>query len=289
MKMLTSIVTRLNRLHDWAIERPYLGVLVRATDSGLEHQSKDSAAAIAYYTLLSLFPLILGLISIGGYFLTSSEIQLWMNDLIVKLLPVSAEFVTQNIDSLVRIRGAAGITSVVVLMWSASKVIGALSRAINCSLGMKRNFAVYLSPFRYFGLTLIIALLALVTLAISPTAELLSELKLDVLGSKWNMALDIITNRGVGYMTTGILVSALYILLPYRRLPWRDLLPGLLVAIALIETGKMLFIWYVETAANYSAVYGSLSSIIVLLIWVYFSARVVLLGAEIIGVIRTDK
>ncbi len=287
--MLSSIVTRLKALHDWAIEKPYVGVLIRAADSGLKHQDRDNAASIAYYTLLSLFPLILGLISVGGYFLTSDEIQLRMNDLIVEVLPVSAEFVTRNIDSLVRIRGAAGITSVVVLMWSASKMVGALSRAINRSLGMKRNFAVYLSPLRYFGLTLVVALLALMTLAIAPAAELLSELKLDVLGIKWNAALDIIASRGVGFLTTGTLVGAMYTLLPYRRLPWRELLPGLLVAIALIETGKTLFVWYVETAANYSAVYGSLSSIIVLLIWLYFSARVVLFGADVISVNRNHK
>ena len=287
--MLSSIVTRLKALHDWAIEKPYVGVLIRAADSGLKHQPRDSAASIAYFTVLSLFPLILGLISIGGYFLTSDEIQLRINELIVEVLPVSAEFVTQNIDSLVRIRGAAGITSVVVLMWSASKMVGALSRAINRSLGMKRNFAVYLSPLRYFGLTLVIALLVLATMAITPVAELLSELKLDVLGIKWNAALDIIASRGVGFMTTGALVGTMYTLLPYRRLPWRDLLPGLLVAIALIETGKALFVWYVETAANYSAVYGSLSSIIVLLIWLYFSARVVLFGADVIGVTSNHK
>jgi len=50
-----------------------------------------------------------------------------------------------------------------------------------------------------------------------------------------------------------------------------------------------LFVWYIETAANYSAVYGSISSIIVLLIWLYFSARVVLFGAQVISVGRSKK
>ena len=105
--MLSSIITRLTTLHDWAIDRPYVGVLVRAGDSGIEHQGRDSAASIAYYTLLSLFPLILGFVSIGGFFLKSEVIQLRVNDLILEVLPVSAEFVTRNIESLVRIRGAS--------------------------------------------------------------------------------------------------------------------------------------------------------------------------------------
>ena len=73
-----------------------------------------------------------------------------------------------------------------------------------------------------------------------------------------------------------------------RNMPGSPL-PGLLVAAVLIETGKSLFVWYVETAANYSAVYGSVSSIIVLLIWLYFSARVVLFGAEVISVSRSQE
>jgi membrane protein len=272
--MLSSIITRLSALHDWAIVKPYVGVLVRAGDSGIEHQGRDSAASIAYYTLLSLFPLILGLVSIGGFFLKSE---------------VSAEFVTRNIESLIRIRGAAGITSGIVLMWSASKMVGALSRAINRALGMQRNFLIYLSSLRYFVLTLMIALLVFLTFVIAPAAELLSELQLELLGKRWNTVVNIIASRAVGFLISGMLVGAVYTLLPYQRLPWRDLLPGLLVATALLETGKWLFVWYVETAADYNAVYGSVSSIIVLLIWLYFSARVVLFGAEVINVNRNQK
>jgi membrane protein len=287
--MLSPIIARLSELHDWAIERPYLGILVRASDKGLENQGRDSAASIAYYTLLSLFPLILGLVSIGGFFLKSEVIQLLVNDLIVEWLPVSAEFVTRNIDSLVRIRGAAGITSGIVLIWSASKMVGALSRAINRALGMQRNYAIYLSSLRYFALTLVVTMLVLLTLAIAPAAELLSELQLDLLGKRWNAVLDVIANRTVGFLVTGLMVGAVYTLMPYQRLLWRELLPGLLVSTIMIELGKSLFVWYVETAANYSAVYGSVTSIIVLLIWLYFSARAVLLGAEVISVNRIHK
>jgi membrane protein len=88
---------------------------------------------------------------------------------------------------------------------------------------------------------------------------------------------------------TGVLVGAVYTLVPYQRLTWRELLPGLLVAAFLIELGKSFFVWYVGTAAKYDAVYGSVSSIIVLLIWLYFSARVVLFGAEVISVSRNQK
>ena len=169
---------------------------MRAIDKGMDDQGRDMAASIAYYTLLSLFPLILGLVSIGGFFLMSEEIQLRVNELIVQLLPVSADLVTRNIDSLVRIRGAAGITSIVVLMWSASKMVGALSRAINRALGLKRTYAVYLSSLRYFVLTVVVASLVFLAMAVAPAVELLSGMQLEWLSTRVNVLLDVIASNG---------------------------------------------------------------------------------------------
>jgi len=63
-------------------------------------------------------------------------------------------------------------------------------------------------------------------------------------------------------------------------------LPGAAVAALLFEAGKAMFVYYINNIAHLEAVYGSVSSIIVLLLWLYFSARVVLLGAELIAVRR---
>ncbi len=66
-------------------------------------------------------------------------------------------------------------------------------------------------------------------------------------------------------------------------------MPGILVAALLIELGKELFVLYVESVSRYDTVYGSVSSIIVLLIWFYFSARVLLYGTEVICVYRLQR
>ena len=68
-----------------------------------------------------------------------------------------------------------------------------------------------------------------------------------------------------------------------------DLWPGILVATTAIELGKEAFALYVANASSYDAVYGSLSSIIVLIIWLYFSARVILYGTEVISVCRESS
>lgn len=284
--MFAALEARLSAVRSWALAQPYLGVIVRANSHAHNDRSKDMAAGIAYFTFLSLFPLILGLISLGGFFLKSEDVQLRVNGMLLNVLPVSADFVTRNIDALVSIRGTAGLTSVLILLWSGSKMVGALSRAINQALGLKRHYAIYLSSLRYFALTVIVALLIFMIMAISPAIEILSELQLELVGDRWNKVFDAVASRTVGVLVTLFLITVVYVLVPYRRLPLGDLLPGILFTTTLIEIGKTVFVWYVEKAADYNAVYGSVSSIIVLLIWLYFAARILLLGAEIISVNR---
>lgn len=82
---------------------------------------------------------------------------------------------------------------------------------------------------------------------------------------------------------TESLVGVLYTIVPYKRLSWREVVPGALVAALLFELGKALFLLYLDHVGNLRAVYGSLSSVIVLLLWLYFSGRVLLFGVEVIS------
>ncbi len=287
--MSRSFSKRVKKIVDKSCRLPVVGILVRA---GLESQkdlAKDRSASIAYFTILSLFPLILGIVAITGFFLQSADAQARVNEFIVELLPVSADFVTHNIDELVRIRGAAGLTSIIVLMWSGSKMVAALSRGINSALDLKRPYAFYLSRLRNFGLTLIVTLLIFLTIAVTPMVEILNELELEFVSEPWNSYIGLIAGHIGGFAITSILLGVIYILVPFQQPYWKDLLPGILVAALLIELGKELFVLYVENVSRYNAVYGSVSSIIVLLIWLYFSARVLLYGAEVISVCRAQR
>ncbi|MDJ0941575.1 MAG: YihY/virulence factor BrkB family protein [Woeseiaceae bacterium] len=289
MGQATAARTFILALWERAREVPVLGVLIRAAEASQKNQSKDIAAGIAYYTFLSIFPLLLGLVSLGGHFLRSEDLQLRLNRLIIETLPASAEFVARNIESVVRIRGAAGITSILVLLWSASKLVGVLSRSINRTLGLRRDHAAYLSPLRYFMLTVLVAVLVIIAITIAPIIEVLAEQQLSFVDPRINWLIEIIAGNTVGIAITGGLVTVVYMLIPYHRPEFSEILPGLAAATLALEIGKRAFAWYVDQAADYSAVYGSLSSIIVMLLWMYFAARIVLYGAEIIGVTRADR
>lgn len=279
-KTITDLVERSYQL-------PVIGILIRAAVDSKKDMSKDMAASIAYFTFLSLFPLILGIVAIGGFFLKSAEAQAWVNVFIAELFPVSADFVTRNIESIVKIRGAAGLTSVVVLMWSGSKMVAALSRGINSALGLERPYAAYLSKLRNFGLTLTVTILIFITIAVTPIIEILNEFELEIIGNQWNAFFDLIAGHAAGFAITAVLLGVIYRLVPFERQKWKDLLPGIFAAGLLIELGKELFAFYIENVSRYDTIYGSLSSIIVLLIWLYVAARAVLYGTEVICVYRS--
>ena len=287
--MSQSLSKAVKDLVEKSCRLPAVGILVQAAIKGHKDLAKDGSASIAYFTILSLFPLILGIVAISGFFLQSAEAQVRVNEFIVELFPVSADFVSRNIDSLVIIRGAAGLTSIIVLMWSGSKMVGALSRGINSALGLKRPYAFYLSKLRNFGLTVTVTLLIFVAIAVTPVVEIVDEFELEFIVEPWNSYFSFIAGHAVGFAITSILLGTIYIFIPFERPYWRDLLPGILVAALLIELGKELFVLYVGNVSRYDAVYGSLSSIIVLLIWLYFSARVILYGTEVIGVCRAQR
>ena len=116
--MLKRIEQWLAALFGWVKNRPYVGVLARAASRSIRQGDKDMAASIAFFTFLSMFPLILGLMSIGGYVLNSEDMQLRLNQFMVEALPFSVDDVTRMSDSLVRIRGVTGITSILTLIWS---------------------------------------------------------------------------------------------------------------------------------------------------------------------------
>ncbi len=258
-----------------------VGILVQAGIRGTRNHVKDMAASIAFFSFLSLFPLILGMIALAGSILKSEQLRLQVNNWVSEFFPVGADFVTQNIESLVRLRGAAGLASMVVLFWSARKMVGAMSRGINAALDLKRGHAFYLSPLRNFGLVLAISILMLGTIAITPLADLVSGLELNFLGEYWGDLIDLVGGHLVSLASTGVMIGCTYFLVPFRRPGWRETWPGLITASLLIELGKKAFVYYVDNVSSLDAVYGSISSIIALMLWLHFFSRVLLYGAEV--------
>lgn len=267
---------------------PGAAVIVRAFEKSNEDHVKDMAASIAYFSFFSLFPLLVGVVAGASLFLERAEIQARLDRMLSDEFPGSADFLRTNVEALIDLRGAAGIASVAGLLWSASKMFGALSRGINLAFGMPKDHPFYLSKLRYFGMTVLVSLLLLSAVGVSMALDVIAQFKPAQLGLA-DSALTSLGGRLASFVFVFALVLLLYTLVPYARRPWKELLPGALVAALLFELGKALFVLYLNNISSLQAVYGSLTSVIVLLLWLYFSARVLLFGAELIATRREAR
>jgi len=287
--MALSLTALIGRFKQATYKAPVLGILIRAGLRGTKGHIKDMAASIAFFSFLSLFPLILGMIALASSVLKSEPLRKQVIEWVIEFFPVGADFVTQNIESLVRLRGAAGLASMLVLFWSAKKMVGAISRGINSILEQKSRHAFYLSPLRNFGLVVAVSLLMFATTAISPMADLVSGLEPRFLGKYWLDLIDLVGGHMISLASTGAMIGCTYFLIPYRRPGWSEIWPGLLTATLLIEVGKMAFVYYVDNISSMDALYGSISSIIVLMLWLYYFGRVLLYGAEVNFIYNSSK
>jgi membrane protein len=262
---------------------PVLGVALRALEKGNQDDARDMAASIAYFSFFSLFPLLVGVVAGASVFLDRVEIQSRLDRMLSGDFPGSADFLRTNIEALTEQRGAASIASVLGLLWSASKMFGAMNRGINLAFGVPKRHPFYLSRLRYFAMTVGMSLLLLVAVGVSTAVDLVTPLDLTRFGFDGTL-FSSLGGRVASLVSVFVTVILIYKLVPYERPAWRDILLGALAATLLFELGKALFVLYLGNVGNLEAVYGSLTSVIVLLLWLYFSARVLLFGAEICAV-----
>ena len=248
-------------------------------------QATHLAAGIAYYSMLSLFPLLLGLLSISGSILTYGSLETDFLEFVTDNLPGSRDFVEENVNQVVRFRGLLGVAGVVGLLWSSSTVFGAIARAVNLAWNVRQGRPFYVSRLLYIFMSISIGILFLLSAVVTSIIELLarppSELEIIGLTPLLDLGLGGLALRLIPWSMTLTIFLVIYRFVPDTKTSWRQVWLGALVAAVLFEIGKGIFVWYLENLATYRLIYGSLTSAMALMVWIYLSSLVLIMGAEI--------
>jgi len=243
------------------------------------------SAGVAYYSVFSVFPLLLGLLAISGTVFTSITLQEQFLDYVTESMPGSKEFVTTNIEELVRFRGALGIGAILGLLWSGSSAFGAMSRAINRARDVDKDRPFYVAKTLHIIIALGVGILFLLSSFASVAIELLLNYSRDLGLTGHEFFLDFglgnLMLKAVPWSITLAVFLLLYRFVPNCKTYWRYVWTGAVVAAILFEASKGIFMWYLVNVANYELIYGSLASMMALLFWAYVSAFILILGAEI--------
>ncbi len=278
---------RINNRYGGIIDRIRRIFVVELTIRVFREMSEDDlthmAAGVAYYALFSIFPLIIGMITVFSYFLQAEQIQANIANAIGGFLPGSEQFVQDNIEGILNLRSALGLFSFLGLLWSGSAMMGALDRAINRAWDIHNDRPIYIGKPRHFLMVFSAGLMFTISMssaAIVRTAQELPHLDFPVVGFVIK-SVGYIILQGVSFILMLVIFLMMYKVIPNTKTYWRYVWPGALVAAILFETSKNLFILYLERFASYQNVYGSVAPVIVLLFWAYVSSFIVLMGAEL--------
>jgi len=243
------------------------------------------AAAISYYLLLSVFPFLLGLISLSSFFVDEPAIQEQIFRAFQYLIPVSQDFILNIINSVINARGAIGIISVILLLFGCLAFFNAIRKSLNAAWGIHKFSSLIRSQLTNFAMILGAVLLLFVSLAVTVALNF-SALFLSTIGAQQltNLVLLHLLIVMIDIALAFLVFLISYKFIPERRIRWRDVWGGALTGAVCFEAITILFIMYLNTFNPYNLIYGSLGAVIALLIWTYIAALIFLFFAKISAV-----
>ncbi|HEX4748303.1 MAG TPA: YihY/virulence factor BrkB family protein [Bryobacteraceae bacterium] len=263
-------------------------LLVAALKQWNKQNATRLAGSLAFYSLLSLAPLMLVLVSIVGLFLGHSAAQKQVVEEVESLMGSAAgnamaAFVKGSDHTSQGV--VATIFGLITLLFSASGVVIELRSALNYIWEVPdpqaSGFAMITSFIKQrlfsFAMVLGVGFLLIVSLVISTWISAFAALSASVLPGE--AMLFHMVNVAFSFILITVLFAAVYKVMPDVKLQWRDVLLGGAVTSLLFTIGKVLLGLYLGRA-SYSSMYGAAASVVVLIAWVYYSAQIFFLGAE---------
>ncbi|MBF9252883.1 YihY/virulence factor BrkB family protein [Pontibacter sp. 172403-2] len=261
--------------------------LLKTSVSGFtDGNALSLAAALAFNAIFSIPPLLIIIIRAAGVFFGNEVVSGKLADQLSTAIGAGAAEGIQDILKNAKFSGAGGIAFWIglgTLIFAATTFFATLQQSLNSMWNLKvkpSNSILYMLRERVFsfGIILSIALLLLVSFVISAAISILSGYLTRFIpdAAVWVIKLvDFVVSFGL----ITILFGLIFKYLPDAIIRWKDTLIGAGVTALLFTVGKFLISWYIGTSDPGSA-YGAAGSVIIILIWIYYSSMIVLFGAE---------
>ncbi len=262
----------------------YITVLKETFREFGEDKAPRLGAALAYYTIFSIGPLLLIAVAMAGIFLGHEAAQGKISDELGRVFgPKMAESLEAMIEAAAKPKSGklATIVGLLTLVLGASGVFGQLKDALNTIWNVETKKAGGIKGFitqRFLSMAMVLGIgfLLLITLVLDAAISAMGPYLARIVGSE---AVLHITQLSISFVIAVLLFAAIFRILPDLKIAWRDVWLGAVATAVLFVIGKWGLGVYLGKAAVGSA-YGAAGSLVILLVWVYWSAQILFLGAE---------
>jgi len=265
----------------WRVYR----VLIDSGEAWIAHRGASKGAALAFYTLFSMTPILILAIAVAGYFFGAEAAQ---GEIIAQLQGLVGPNGAQAIQAVLAAARdpasglVAAFVSGVLLLVGATSVFTELKNSLDDLWGIEQPrqsgiMTLLRTRILSFGIILVLAFLLLISLIVSAALSVLARYAGDV----WSSSAPALVTLSsfISFSVIACLFAVIYKMLPNVKLAWRDVWTGALVTASLFSLGKYVIGLYLGNSAVASG-FGAAGSVIALLLWVYYSAQIFFLGAE---------
>jgi membrane protein len=241
------------------------------------------SAGIAYHSLLCIFPLLLLLVSLSGFYIQRHELTGRLAIVLGRYLPMRPDFIMQNLAGISQAYGRVGFFSLLLLLWSSSGVFLPLEKALNRAWEVEKGRSWWGRHLLALEMALIIGFLILLSSAVvGVNVYVHNWLRRGghSFPSPWFGFAYHFLIIGVMFGLTLAMFILLFKRLPNRPMSFRHVLPGALLTAIFWEAARSFFTLLLPVF-NYRHVYGSIGVVVALMTWAYVSSAVTLFGAQV--------
>jgi len=239
------------------------------------------AAALSYYALLSIFPLMLFLIAVSSVVIPSERVTRIVVGFFSSDIPLNTRTLELALQQAIQARGVVTLVSATGFLWSASGVFDMLQRGINRAFRVQQPRPKWRQTLVSMAMVMGVSLLFMLSFALTTWLRLAFHFRLM---ARTPPAIDFLTDVG-GFIISIVVFGLLYQYVPFgENVKWRDVLFGAAAASALWHIAKVAFAWYITNYAALNLVYGPLGAAVAIMLWGYVTAAILLLGAELTAI-----
>ena len=240
------------------------------------------AASIAYYGLLSLFPIALLAFASIGRITSAAGARDAVQNFVLQYFPAQFSFITEQLDALQANPYRLGVISSIAIVWGALGVFSAITTAVNYAWGVEKTRSFWKHKLFSFVMLLVAGLILVFAILVTAASR--------VVGATWFAGvllqfpgLRILESLSIRTIPTALfvlVVGLIYYFVPNAKVRFRDVWIGAFITGLLWKVTLEGFSWYIRDMSRFTQVNGSIAAVVVFLVWVYAQAVILLYGVE---------